>query len=60
MELPTALPSCLLLALQVYVPAVGERHVPFVLPSIETRAPVALSDFEGDGKPLLLIHFASW
>jgi len=50
--------ACLALATQVYVPKIGERHPPLVLPSIESREPVALADFRG--RRLLLIHFASW
>lgn len=41
-----------------YRPAVGKPHGAFVLPSIEDRTPLSLSDFRG--KKLLLIHFASW
>ena len=37
---------------------VGKPHPDFVLPRIDTRDPVALSDFRG--KKVLLIHFASW
>lgn len=41
-----------------YRPVVGEPHADFVLPDIDTREPVALSDFRG--KKTILIHFASW
>jgi hypothetical protein len=41
-----------------YRPVVGEPHVDFVLPDIDSREPVALSDFRG--KKTILIHFASW
>ena len=41
-----------------YRPVVGEPHADFVLPNIETREAVALSEFRG--KKTILIHFASW
>ena len=41
-----------------YRPVVGQPHADFVLPNIETRESVALSDFRG--KKTILIHFASW
>lgn len=41
-----------------YRPSVGEVHVDFVLPRIDDREPVALSQFRG--RKVLLIHFASW
>lgn len=41
-----------------YRPEVGQPHSDFLLPSIETRQPVSLSQFRG--KKVLLIHFASW
>lgn len=41
-----------------YAPKVGELHVDFTLPRIDTREAVSLSQFRG--KKVLLIHFASW
>jgi hypothetical protein len=41
-----------------YRPQIGEPHNDFVLPRIDTREPIALSEFRG--KKVLLIHFASW
>lgn len=41
-----------------YRPVVGEPHPDFVLPDIDTREPVALSDSRG--RKTILIHFASW
>ena len=41
-----------------YEVEVGRRHHDFVLPRIDTREPVALSQLRG--KKVLLIHFASW
>ena len=41
-----------------YSPSVGEKHFDFTLPNIETREPVSLSQFRG--RPVLLVHFASW
>lgn len=41
-----------------YRPSVGKPHPDFVLPRIDTREPVALSQFRG--KKVLLVHFASW
>ena len=41
-----------------YRPVVGEPHPDFVLPNIDTREPVTLSQFRG--KKTILIHFASW
>ena len=41
-----------------YAPRVGEVHPDFVLPRIDTREPVSLSQFRG--KKVLLIHLASW
>ena len=41
-----------------YEPIVGQPHIDFVLPRIDNRQPVALSQFRG--KKVLLIHFASW
>jgi len=41
-----------------YEPIVGQPHADFVLPTIDTRQPVALSQFRG--KKVILIHFASW
>ena len=43
---------------QPYAPPVGKRHGDFVLPRIDDRKPVSLSQFRG--KKVLLIHFASW
>ena len=37
---------------------VGQRHPDFVLPAIDDRRPVSLSQFRG--KKVLLVHFASW
>lgn len=42
----------------VYSPQVGEVHADFVLPRIDSRKAVRLSDYRG--KKVLLIHFASW
>ena len=41
-----------------YAPQVGQRHPDFVLPAIDDRRPVSLSQFRG--KKVLLVHFASW
>jgi hypothetical protein len=41
-----------------YAPQVGEVHADFVLPNIDTREPVSLSQFRG--KKVLIINFASW
>jgi hypothetical protein len=41
-----------------YRPEVGQSHPEIVLPSIDSRQPVSLSQFRG--KKVLLIHFASW
>ncbi len=41
-----------------YRPAVGQPHPDFVLPRIDNRKPVSLSQYRG--KKVLLIHFASW
>ena len=41
-----------------YAPQVGEPHPDFLLPLIGSREPVSLSQFRG--KPVLLMHFASW
>lgn len=41
-----------------YDPEVGKPHVDFVLPRLEDRAPVKLSDYRG--QKVLLIQFASW
>jgi hypothetical protein len=43
---------------QGYDPVVGQAHADFTLPRIDTREPVALSQFRG--KKVLLIQFASW
>lgn len=37
---------------------IGEPHPDFLLPRIDDRKAVSLSDFRG--KKVLLIHFASW
>ena len=50
--------TCPSLAAQWYSPQVGEPHVDFVLPRIDTREAVSLSQFRG--KKVLLIQFASW
>jgi hypothetical protein len=41
-----------------YSPQVGQIHPDFVLPEIDTKEPVELSQFRG--RKILLIHFASW
>lgn len=41
-----------------YSPVVGEPLADFVLPNIDNREAVALSQFRG--KKVLLIQFASW
>ena len=41
-----------------YQPRVGQLHADFVLPRIDTREPISLSQFRG--KKVLLVHFASW
>lgn len=41
-----------------YPPQVGTVHPDFVLPQIDSRQPVSLSQFRG--KKVLLINFASW
>ncbi len=41
-----------------YPPQVGTVHPDFVLPEIDSRQPVSLSQFRG--KKVLLINFASW
>ena len=41
-----------------YRPTVGQPHADFLLPRIDNREPVSLSQFRG--KKVLLIHFASW
>ena len=41
-----------------YRPIVGQPHDDFVLPSVDDRKLVALSDYRG--KKVLLVHFASW
>ena len=41
-----------------YRPTVGQPHSDFLLPRIDNRKPVSLSQFRG--KKVLLIHFASW
>lgn len=43
---------------QSYRPQVGREHPDFLLPRIDNREPVTLSQFRG--KKILLIHFASW
>ncbi len=47
-----------LMAVPSYPPRVGDPHPNFVLPKIENRQPVSLSQFRG--KKVLLINFASW
>ena len=47
-----------LMAAPSYPPRVGEYHPDFVLPRIDNRLPMSLSQFHG--KKLLLINFASW
>lgn len=41
-----------------YRPQIGKPYNDFVLPRIDAREPIALSQFRG--KKVLLIHFASW
>ena len=41
-----------------YRATANQPHADFVLPRIDNREPVALSQFRG--KKVLLIHFASW
>lgn len=41
-----------------YRPEVGQPHPEIVLPRIDDRQSVSLTDYRG--KKLLLIHFASW
>lgn len=43
---------------QAYAPRVGQPHADFVLPRIDNRAAVRLSQFRG--QKVLLIQFASW
>jgi hypothetical protein len=43
---------------QGYAPNLGEKHVEFTLPDMQTGKPVSLADFRG--KKVLLIQFASW
>ena len=43
---------------EYYQPVVGETHADFVLPRIDNRQPVWLSQFRG--QKVLLIQFASW
>ena len=47
-----------LMAVPSYPPRVGELHPDFILPRIDNRLPVSISQFRG--KKLLLINFASW
>lgn len=42
----------------VYAPKVGQVHAEIVLPRIDTRESVLISQYRG--KKVLLIHFASW
>ena len=46
------------IASDYYNPKVGEPHADFVLPRIDNRKPVWLSQYRG--KKVLLIQFASW
>ena len=46
------------IASDYYNPQVGEPHADFVLPRIDNRKPVWLSQYRG--KKVLLIQFASW
>ncbi len=41
-----------------YAPQVGRPHPNFVLPRLDNRRPVSLSEFRG--RKVLLIQFASW
>jgi peroxiredoxin len=50
--------ACNWLSAAAYAPTEGALHPDFVLPRIDNREPVALSDYRG--KKLLLIQFASW
>lgn len=43
---------------EYYQPVVGEVHADFVLPKIDDRQPIWLSQFRG--RKVLLIQFASW
>lgn len=47
-----------LTAAPAYPPQVGTIHPDFILPKIDSREPVSLSQFRG--KKVLLINFASW
>ncbi len=51
-------PETAMTAAQSYPPQVGTMHPDFVLPEIDSRQPVSLSQFRG--KKVLLINFASW
>ena len=41
-----------------YAPEVGQPHADFVLPRIDSREAVSLSQYRG--RKVLLIQFASW
>jgi len=41
-----------------YKPTVGKPHADFILPRIDNREPVSLSQYRG--RKVVLIHFASW
>lgn len=41
-----------------YSPQVGQKHLPFTLPSIQDGKSLSLAQFRG--KKVLLIQFASW
>lgn len=47
-----------LMAEHAYPPRIGEPHPDFILPKIDDRTPVSLSQFRG--RKVLLINFASW
>ncbi len=49
---------CTQTSLGQYKPVVGQPHADFVLPRIDDRKPVSLSQYRG--KKVLLLHFASW
>lgn len=41
-----------------YQPTVGQTHQDFVLPRIDDGKPLSLASLRG--RPVVLIHFASW
>lgn len=50
--------SGLLQGAEWYSPETGKPHADFILPRIDTRESVSLSQFRG--QKVLLIQFASW